>query len=56
MPGTTLVCEIDALHHIFVGHVMLHQVRTFGLSLMKLDIRQESTRHSEVIRAQLSRA
>jgi phosphoenolpyruvate carboxylase len=24
------------------------QVQTFGLSLMKLDIRQESTRHAEV--------
>jgi hypothetical protein len=27
---------------------MLRQVTTFGLSLMKLDIRQESTRHAEV--------
>jgi hypothetical protein len=27
---------------------MLRQVQTFGLSLMKLDIRQESTRHAEV--------
>jgi hypothetical protein len=27
---------------------MLRQVTTFGLSLMKLDIRQESTRHTEV--------
>lgn len=27
---------------------VLRQVQTFGLSLMKLDIRQESTRHSEV--------
>jgi phosphoenolpyruvate carboxylase len=26
-------------------------VRTFGLSLMRLDIRQESTRHTEVIDA-----
>ncbi|WIA14756.1 hypothetical protein OEZ85_003241 [Tetradesmus obliquus] len=29
----------------------LRQVQTFGLSLMKLDIRQESTRHAEVIDA-----
>lgn len=27
---------------------VLRQVQTFGLSLMKLDIRQESTRHAEV--------
>ena len=27
------------------------QVRTFGLSMMALDIRQESTRHAEVIDA-----
>lgn len=25
------------------------QVRTFGLSMMRLDIRQESTRHAEVM-------
>jgi hypothetical protein len=29
------------------------QVQTFGLSLMKLDIRQESTRHAEVRRGSL---
>ncbi len=27
------------------------QVRTFGLSMMGLDVRQESTRHSEVVDA-----
>lgn len=30
---------------------MLRQVTTFGLSLMTLDIRQESTRHAEVSQA-----
>lgn len=29
----------------------IRRVSTFGLSLMKLDIRQESTRHTEVIDA-----
>ncbi|GIL79818.1 hypothetical protein Vretifemale_9097 [Volvox reticuliferus] len=30
---------------------LLRQIRTFGLSLMGLDIRQESTRHTEVVDA-----
>ena len=30
---------------------MLRQVQAFGLALMRLDIRQESTRHTEVMDA-----